>query len=151
MQLGEFFKQNYPSVLVNAGEAADGLGAETEDDSIAAWLLGIFGTMKRHRILFLTKGTLVRHLINTPPEWHKWAVLTWSLNASIVAARWERGAPAQDLRLKAAKEAYDAGFEVQFIILDADRDSNDNVEAIYDADGPIGGRSNYTIVSRGIE
>ena len=116
MHLGEFFKQDCPSVLVNAGEVADGLGAEIEDDSIAAWLLGIFGAMKRHRILFLTKGTLVRHLINTPSEWHKWAVLAWSLNAPTVAARWEPGAPVLDLRLKAAKEAYDAGFEVRFKI-----------------------------------
>jgi len=73
----------------------------------------IVGT--RHRILFLTKGTNVEHLLEHP-EWRDKAVLSWSINAVPLAERWEALTPDVMKRIDAAKAVFKAGYEVRLRI-----------------------------------
>ena len=105
-----FLRLDIPSEILNAGELSDGLMGETQDPPFSKWLMGYMNG-SRHKILFLTKGTNVKNFLEN--EWQKNTILSWSLNAEKVSARWEHLAPSPLDRIKAAKKVYDAGYEVR--------------------------------------
>lgn len=109
-----FLSMDLEPTLLNAGELCDALMGESLSEPFSEFILPMLkGT--RHRILFLTKGTNIKRFIEHP-EWRRNAVLSWSLNASPVAERWEKLAPTVEDRIRAAGEVFDAGYEVRLRI-----------------------------------
>jgi spore photoproduct lyase len=101
------------SILINAGELSDSLMDEARQVPFSGWIMNLFrGTM--HKVLFLTKSTNIRNFLRN--DWQDQAVLSWSINAVAVAERWEKLAPTVADRLDAAKQVYDAGYEVRLRI-----------------------------------
>lgn len=99
-----------PAVL-NTGELGDSLMGENQDPPFSVYILKLFeGTP--HKILFLTKGTYVKHFLEN--EFQKQAILSWSINAEEVAKRFEIGAPNPLQRIAAARKCYEAGYTVRF-------------------------------------
>ena len=98
-----------PAIL-NAGELADSLMGENQKPPFSEFIMNLFqGTP--HKILFLTKGTFVKHFLEN--EWQKNAILSWSINSFEVAHRFEKLAPTPAERIAAAKQVYEAGYEAR--------------------------------------
>jgi len=104
--------RDLPPEIINTGELSDSLMQEGEDP-FSVWLMNQFVGGK-HKILFLSKSINVRHFLEN--DWQKNAILSWSVNASKVAERWEKYAPPVEQRLGAAKLVVDAGYEVRLRI-----------------------------------
>ena len=102
-----------PAIL-NTGELCDSLMDEGQANPFSKFIMPLFQGSK-HKILFLTKGTRVKQFLDHP-EWRSNAVLSWSLNAAPAAERWEKLAPPVADRIKAAKEVFDADYEVRLRI-----------------------------------
>jgi spore photoproduct lyase len=67
------------------------------------------------RLLFLTKSADIETFLPLDHRGH--TILSWTLNAEPVIAEYEVGAPSLDERLRAARRAADAGYEVRFIFM----------------------------------
>jgi len=107
-----FLNAGIPSEMINTGELSDSLLDEGED-AFSIWIMSYFkGT--RHKILFLTKSTNVSNFLKH--EWQKNAVVSWSINADMVARTWEHLAPAVKDRLEAARQVSEMGYEVRLRI-----------------------------------
>jgi spore photoproduct lyase len=110
----EFLGLALEPTLLNTGELCDSLMGERLRAPFSEFIMPFFvGT--RHKLLFLTKGVGVEHFLEHP-EWRENAVLSWSLNASPVAERWEHLAAPVRARIQAAKKAFYAGYEVRLRI-----------------------------------
>jgi len=107
-----FLQLGIRGLILNTSELADGLCAETNfyGQPLSRYLIEKFHG-SGNKLLFLTKGTYIKNFLEN--EWQKEAVLSWSLNADIVAQKWEKLAPATSDRIKAAKQVYDRGYEVR--------------------------------------
>lgn len=100
----------HPATL-NTGELADSLMGENQKPPFSEFLMPLFeGTP--HRVLWLSKGTNVRNFLEN--DWQKNTILSWSVNATEVAKRFEKGAPPPLKRLEAARQVYESGYEVRF-------------------------------------
>jgi len=99
--------------ILNTGEIADSLMGENNDNPFSKFIIPIFETQKRHKVLFLTKSSNIKNLIDL--ESHNQVIMSFSLNAIPVADRWEK-APKVIERIKAAQKLYDDGFEVRIRI-----------------------------------
>jgi len=107
-----FLKADLPPEIINTGELSDSL-LDEGSDPFSSWIMQYFnGT--RHKVLFLTKSTNIDNFLKH--EWQKNAILSWSINATEVAKRWELYAPTPEQRLEAAKKVADAGYEVRLRI-----------------------------------
>lgn len=105
-----------PRMLV-VGELQDGLAFDGVYRSLAGtalteMLIPLFARQKRHRLLFLTKSTAIRHALRLPPT--QQVVFSWSLNAEEAARRWEIGAPPPARRLDAARRMALEGWPIRF-------------------------------------
>jgi len=107
-----FVKDNgaEPEVL-NSGELSDSLLAENGEKPFSKFIVDVldkYDVDKKHRVLFLTKSTHVKNIleIKRPDR----IIMSFSLNAYPVAERWERGAPAVKERVKAAEKVFNAGY-----------------------------------------
>lgn len=108
--------KDLPAEIINTGELCDSLMDEGNRDGLkpfSEWMMEKFAGTK-HRVLFLTKSTNVQNFLKH--EWQKNAILSWSINAPKVSERWEKYAPMAHERLAAAKQVYDAGYEVRLRI-----------------------------------
>lgn len=74
-------------------------------------LIELFAAQKRHRLIFLTKSTLIQHALRL--EATPQVVFSWSINAEYPAHRWEIGAPPARRRLSAATRMRDAGWPIR--------------------------------------
>jgi spore photoproduct lyase len=105
-------KESKPE-LINTGELSDSLMDETGQVPFSTWIMSLLKGTK-HKVLFVTKSTRVQNFLAN--NWQDNAILSWSINAVPVADRWERLAPSVVDRLDAAKQVYDAGYEVRLRI-----------------------------------
>jgi len=105
-------KAEEPEIL-NAGEIADSLMHENAPLPFSKFIIPIFGKQNRHKVLFLSKSSNVKNLLEIEP--HTQVIVSFSLNAIPVAERWEK-APHVLKRIEAARKVYDAGYEVRIRI-----------------------------------
>jgi spore photoproduct lyase len=101
--------QEDPAVL-NAGELSDAL-AWDRSTMLSSNLIPLFAAQKRHKLLLLTKSVAVENLLQMEPT--PQVIVSFSLNATPVAAKYEPGAPRPEARIAAAKKLKAAGWEVR--------------------------------------
>ena len=99
--------------ILNTGELADSLLSEGTDDPFSKFIIPTFEKQSKHKILFVTKSTNVKNLLKI--DKHDTVIMSFSMNALSVAARWEKAPDVED-RIKAAKKVADAGYEVRIRI-----------------------------------
>lgn len=99
--------------ILNTGEIADSLMGENNDKPFSKFIIAFFEAQKRHKVLFLTKSSNIRNLLEL--ESYGQVIVSFSLNAIPVADRWEK-APKVMKRIEAAQKLYDKGFEVRIRI-----------------------------------
>jgi spore photoproduct lyase len=105
-----FLEAHLQPHMLNSGELCDSLMSERSTSPFSVFIMKSFkGT--NHKVLFLSKMTNVQHFLEN--DWQKNAVLAWSINASSVAKRFEKRMPNPKERIAAAKEVYEAGYEVR--------------------------------------
>jgi spore photoproduct lyase len=96
--------------ILNTGEIADSLMHETSNEPFSKFIIPRFETQKLHKVMFLTKSSNVKNLLEIEP--HNQAIISFSLNAIPVAKRWEKAPPILK-RIEAAQKVYQAGYEVR--------------------------------------
>jgi len=109
-----FSLSNHPKEILNTGELADSLMCENSGEPFSKFVISLFEAQSRHKVLFLTKSTNIKNLLEINP--HKQVVMSFSLNADEVAKRWEKGAPQVLNRIEAAKMIQEAGYETRIRI-----------------------------------
>lgn len=100
--------------ILNTGEIADSLMNENGKNPFSKFIIPLFETQTKHKVLFVTKSTNVKNLLETPS--HKQVIMSFSLNAFPVAERWEKAAPPVKKRIEAAKKIADEGYEIRIRI-----------------------------------
>lgn len=99
--------------LLNTGELADSLMYEHVKNPFSKFIIPMFeGT--NHQVLFLTKSDNIENLLKI--ENHSSAIIAFTVNASKVAAQWEKGAPAPQKRLEAAYLLKLSGYDIRLRI-----------------------------------
>jgi len=113
--LQRFLRVRYPDQkeVLNTGEIADSLMSETTNAPFSKFIIPLFETQDRHKVLFLTKSDKVDNLLSTNS--HNQAIISFSLNSEIVANRWEKAPPVAN-RIEAARKVFDAGYETRIRI-----------------------------------
>jgi spore photoproduct lyase len=101
------------------GELQDGMAFERayraiSGRSLTEMLVPLFASQRLHRLIFLTKSTEIEYV--RPMRVTDRVVFAWSVNAGDVSAKWERGAPAPELRLAAARDLGRRGWAVRIRI-----------------------------------
>lgn len=99
--------------ILNSGELADSLMSENTHKPFSKFIIPIFESQKKHKLLFLTKSSNIKNLLEL--ETHKQVIMSFSLNAIPVAEKWEK-APSVIKRLQAANKLYENDFEVRLRI-----------------------------------
>ena len=99
--------------ILNTGEIADSLMFESGELPFSKFIVPIFSSQKLHKVLFLSKSSNVKNLLEVEP--HDQAIMSFSLNAIPVAETWEKAPPVLK-RIEAAKKVYQAGYEVRIRI-----------------------------------
>jgi spore photoproduct lyase len=105
-----------PRMLV-VGELQDGLAFDSAYAAVTGkplthHLIPLFAAQGRHRLIFLTKSTLIKHALKLEPT--PQVVFSWSVNAEYVGRRWEQGAPLPGRRFAAAAMVQEAGWPIRF-------------------------------------
>ncbi len=110
-----FFRVKYPNVaeILNTGEVADSLMSEQTRNPFSKFIIPIFETQDKHKVLFLTKSAYVNNLLSINP--HRQTIISFSLNAKPISKRWEK-APSVERRIRAARKVFDAGYETRIRI-----------------------------------
>jgi len=104
-----------PRMLI-VGELQDGLAFDSAYASVTRkplthHLIPLFAAQNRHRLIFLTKSTLIKHALKLEPT--PQVVFSWSVNAEYVGKRWEQGAPLPSRRFSAAAKMQEAGWPIR--------------------------------------
>lgn len=105
---------NVKNEILNAGELSDSLITETSTNPFSLFVMEEMKKRPDHKVLFVTKSCNIGNLLKI--ENKQQAIVSFSVNASPVADRWEKGAPKVKARLNAAKKLSKAGFEVRLRI-----------------------------------
>ena len=100
--------------ILNTGEIADSLMYENSVSSFSKFIIPLFEKQNKHKVLFVTKSTRIKNLLEIYP--HRQVIISFSLNASPVANKWEKGAPNVINRIEAAKKLSDANYKVRIRI-----------------------------------
>lgn len=100
--------------VLNTGELSDSLMWEANGRPFSLFIKSLFDTQKCHRVLFLTKTTNVQNLLAVRPS--RQVICSFTLNADVVARRWEKGAPVVGERIEAAKRVNEHGYETRIRI-----------------------------------
>lgn len=106
-------KSEIPEIL-NTGEIADSLMAENNSFAFSKFIIPLFESQTKHKVLFLTKSNNVKNLLVVEP--HNQVIMSFSLNALAVAKKWEKKAPSVKKRIEAATKLADLGYEVRIRI-----------------------------------
>lgn len=109
-----FTDLTHPKEILNTGEIADSLMCENSGKPFSKFIISIFETQAKHKVLFLTKSTNVKNLLKISS--HKQVIISFSLNAEEAARKWEKGAPKISERIAAAKKVIQAGYETRIRI-----------------------------------
>lgn len=105
-----------PRMLI-VGELQDGLAFDSAYETVTGkplshHLIPLFASQDRHRLIFLTKSTLIKHALKLEPT--RQVVFSWSVNAECPAKRWELGTPLPSRRFAAAAKMQEAGWPIRF-------------------------------------
>ncbi|RLE57184.1 MAG: hypothetical protein DRJ40_02375 [Thermoprotei archaeon] len=105
-------------VMLNAGELADSLAAESLDPPLSHFLAKTVHELNveygvEYRLLFVTKSTVIEKLLKLNDRCREVVVVSYSLNAPEVARLYERAAPSPQDRVCALKSLAKRGFEVR--------------------------------------
>lgn len=103
---------NVPEVL-NTGEIADSLMSENTEEPFSKFIIPIFESQMKHRVLFLTKSPNIRNFLDFGSC--NQVIMSFSVNAFPVAEKWEK-APKVIKRIEAGQKLYKEGFEVRIRI-----------------------------------
>jgi spore photoproduct lyase len=114
-QVDHWLTARTPRVLV-VGELQDGLVFDNAIKRLTGTplthhLIPLFAAQDRHRLLFLTKSTLIKNALQLEPT--PQVIFSWSVNAEYVARRWERGPPSPNARFNAAARMKEKGWPVR--------------------------------------
>ena len=109
----KFLEEVKTPEILNTGEIADSLMHENADLPFSKFIIPIFETQRLHKVLFLTKSSNVKNLLEIEPR--NQTIISFSLNAIPVAERWEKAPPILK-RIGAAKKVFEAGYEVRIRI-----------------------------------
>lgn len=107
-------KVDWCEELLNTGELADSLMWEKNSNPFSKFVISLFQEQERHKVLFLTKSNHIDHLLAL--DHNGQAIVSFSLNADVVAKRFEKGAPSVAERIEAASKLNNAGYEVRIRI-----------------------------------
>ncbi len=115
-EVEKWLKHPTPRMLV-IGELQDGLAFDSAYRKVAGkalteMLIPLFARQKKHRLLFLTKSTVIKNALKLTPT--EQVIFSWSVNAEEVSRRWEKGAPSPKRRIEAAHRMKEAGWPVRF-------------------------------------
>lgn len=99
--------------ILNTGEIADSLMGEDENIPFSKFIIPLFESQRKHKILFLTKASNIKHLLDL--ESYNQVIMSFTLNAMPVADKWEK-APKVMKRLEAAQNLFKKDFEVRIRI-----------------------------------
>lgn len=111
LHIRRFLEEVKTPEILNTGEIADSLMAEGISEPFSKFIIPIFEQQNRHKVLFVTKSDNIKHLLEINP--HNQAIISFSLNASEVAKRWENSAPSVERRIEAGRKLSQAGYEVR--------------------------------------
>ena len=111
--LESFFMIESPPEILNSGEIADSLMFENSEAPFSKEIIPLFQRQGKHKVLLVTKSTNVKNLVGIDP---RQIIVSFSLNADLVAAKWEKGAPSVRERIEAAKKLANLGYEVRLRI-----------------------------------
>ena len=118
LHLESFFNETvpngYPKEVLNTGEISDSLVWERNGQPFSKFILDIFDTQHRHKVLFLTKSNWIQNLIRLNHNGSP--IISFSMNSSFVSGRWEKKAPAIRKRIEAARELQKVGYPVRIRI-----------------------------------
>jgi spore photoproduct lyase len=103
-----------PPEILNTGEIADSLMWENGYKPFSKFIIPLFESQNKHKVLFLTKSTNVKNLLEI--ESHNQTIISFSLNADKVAKKWEKKAPPVLKRIEAASKLAKAGYEIRLRI-----------------------------------
>lgn len=107
-------KVDWCEELLNTGELADSLMWEKNSNPFSKFVISLFQEQERHKVLFLTKSKNIDNLLELGHNGQ--AIISFSLNADVVAQRFEKGAPPVVERIEAASKLNAAGYEVRIRI-----------------------------------
>ncbi|MGB8658651.1 MAG: radical SAM protein [Candidatus Zixiibacteriota bacterium] len=100
--------------ILNTGELADSLMLENGSNAFSKFIIPLFETQNKHKVLFVTKSSNIKNLLNINP--HNQVIVSFTLNAMPVVELWEKKAPRVLDRIKAAEKLSEAGYEVRIRI-----------------------------------
>ena len=100
--------------ILNTGEIADSLMGENGHKPFSRFIISLFEKQRGHRVLFVTKSTNIKHLLEKPAS--SQAIMGFSLNAEGIAKRWEKKTPPVKARIEAAQKLYQHGYEIRIRI-----------------------------------
>jgi len=103
-----------PPEILNTGEIADSLMWENGYKPFSKFIIPLFESQNKHKVLFLTKSTNIKNLLEIEP--HNQTIISFSLNADKVAKKWEKKAPSVSKRIEAASRLAKAGYEIRLRI-----------------------------------
>ncbi len=103
--LEEWLADCTPKILI-LGELQDGLAFDPAfkrqtGKQLTHWIIPMFSEQDTHRLIFLSKSTLIRYALELPPT--PQVVFSWSVNAEYVGRKWEHGTPLPSKRFEAAR------------------------------------------------
>ena len=100
-----------PPEILNTGELADSLMWENGHNPFSKFIIPMFESQNKHKVLFLTKSTNIKNLLEI--DSHNQTVISFSLNADKVAHKWEKKAPSVSKRIETASRLAEAGYEIR--------------------------------------
>jgi spore photoproduct lyase len=109
-----FALPGHPKEILNTGELADSLMSENSGRPFSKFIISLFEAQSTHKVLFLTKSTNIKNLLEINP--HRQVIMSFTLNADEVARKWEKGAPRVRDRIKAAGKIQQADYETRIRI-----------------------------------
>jgi len=113
LHTGAFLEEVRTPEVLNTGEIADSLMFESGEVPFSKFIIPMFASQKVHKVLFLSKSSNVKNVLQIEP--HDQAIMSFSLNAIPVAEEWEKASHILK-RIEAAKQVYEAGYEIRFRI-----------------------------------
>jgi len=117
LHLESFFdcttSNGYIPEILNAGEIADSLMAENREKPFSKFIISIFDTQRKHKVLFLSKSGNINNILRLGSDR---LIPSFTLNAPAVSDRWEKGAPSIEKRIGDARELSDSGYPVRIRI-----------------------------------
>ncbi len=115
-EVKDWLSSPVPRMLI-VGELQDGLAFDSAYESVTGkplthHLIPLFASQDRHRLVFLTKSTLIKHALELEPN--RQVVFSWSVNAELPGRKWELGTPSPSSRFAAAAKMKAAGWPIRF-------------------------------------